>query len=183
MLFYPQCVEINRQFILSQMVCTAVAETLIGEGIDAKIKWPNDIYVGDQKIVGILIENSIGQQGIESCVTGIGINVNQTEFDSAPNPVSMRQITGKQYDIEALLSALKNNLFTRYQQLCSDEESLILADYKRLLYRKNGYHLYKTETETFRAKICHIHANGRLELELENGDIRFFLFKEVSFVI
>ncbi len=181
--FYPQGLEVNRQFILSQMVCVAVAETLIAEGIDAVIKWPNDIYVGDRKIVGILIENSIGAQGIESCVAGIGINVNQTAFYSeAPNPVSMHQLTGKKYDIQAVLLSLKSKLFARYHQLCSDEESLICADYKRLLYRKTGFHLYKAGDEIFRAQIQHIYPDGKLELKLENGESRSFLFKEVSFV-
>jgi BirA family biotin operon repressor/biotin-[acetyl-CoA-carboxylase] ligase len=182
-LFYPQCVEISRQFILSQMVCVAVGETLIAEGIDATVKWPNDIYVGDRKMVGILIENSLGTQGIESCVVGIGINVNQTAFYSdAPNPVSMRQLTGKQYDIKALLSNLKSNLFARYHQLCSDEETLIRRDYNRLLYRKEGFHLYRAGDEVFRAQIQYIYPDGRLELKLENGETCSFLFKEVSFI-
>ncbi len=182
-LFYPKCVEINCQFILSQMVCVAVAETLIAERIDAAIKWPNDIYVENRKIAGILIENSLGAQGIETCIVGIGINVNQEKFCSnAPNPVSMCQITGKQYDIQVILSNLKSKLFSRYQQLYFDEETLIRADYNQFLYRKSGFHLYKAGGEIFEARIQHIFPDGKLVLELKNGKTRSFLFKEVSFV-
>ena len=97
LLFHPREVEANRQFILSQAVALSICETLSDYAEDIRIKWPNDIYWKDRKICGMLIENTLVGRCIENCIIGAGININQQTFCSdAPNPVSLRQITGKE---------------------------------------------------------------------------------------
>ena len=79
------------QFKISEITALSVVELLSGYGIEAKIKWPNDIYVNDRKICGILIEHSVQGEFLSHSIVGIGLNVNQTAFDpSLPNPTSMR---------------------------------------------------------------------------------------------
>lgn len=98
------CLEAKDQFTVSRITTESVVELLDCHDIEARIKLPNDIYVGDNKICGILIENGIKGNLLEYCIIGIGLNVNQTTFDTAlPNPVSMSSITGRTYDLSCLL--------------------------------------------------------------------------------
>ena len=93
----PTFVPIAKQFSVSEVVALSLVDMLAEYGIDAKIKWTNDIYAGDKKLVGILIEHSLAQTSLRRTIVGVGINVNQTEFDaSLPNPVSMAQLLGKE---------------------------------------------------------------------------------------
>jgi len=98
------CLEAKDQFTVSRITAESVVELLGCHDIEARIKLPNDIYVGDNKICGILIENGIKGNLLEYSIIGIGLNVNQTTFDAAlPNPVSMSSITGRTYDLSCLL--------------------------------------------------------------------------------
>ena len=86
----PRFLPAGEQFLLNEAVALALTDTFAQFGIAARIKWTNDIYAGDKKLVGILIEHSYSGQTLARTIVGIGINVNQTEFDPAlPNPVSM----------------------------------------------------------------------------------------------
>lgn len=98
------CLEARDQFAVSRITAESVVELLRCHDIEARIKLPNDIYVGDNKICGILIENGIKGNLLEYSIIGIGLNVNQTAFDTTlPNPVSMSSITGRTYDLCCLL--------------------------------------------------------------------------------
>ncbi len=103
-IFYrPTALPPMAQFSMSEAVALSVVDFLEAHGLEAKVKWPNDIYVGDSKICGILIRHSILGGVVSSSVIGVGIDVNQKVFLSdAPNPVSMWQLTGKEYDLSAL---------------------------------------------------------------------------------
>lgn len=93
--------------IINTCVCPVIQEFLLGEGIISSVKAPNDIWVSDKKICGILIENIISGSEIKACIIGVGLNLNQTEFPSdLPNPVSLKQLTGKEYKPETVLSGL-----------------------------------------------------------------------------
>ena len=95
-LLEPTFLPPSEQFSLLQVVALAMADMLSEYGIEAKIKWTNDIYVGNKKLVGILMEHKLHGSQIGRTIAGIGININQTEFDpSLPNPTSMRLITDK----------------------------------------------------------------------------------------
>ena len=101
--FYPTALEAKSQFNLSMLVATGLVDALSGYTDGFSIKWPNDIYWKDQKIAGILIENMLEGKYISQCIVGIGLNVNQTVFhSSAPNPISLAQIIGKEIDREEL---------------------------------------------------------------------------------
>ena len=122
---YPRFVEARRQFVLSQIVSLAVKEELdtYTEGIS--IKWPNDIYWHEKKICGMLIENVLEGNRIGRCIPGIGINLNQTVFRSpAPNPVSLKQITGRDYDAPTVLDGFLCRLHTYYEALRRDADAL-----------------------------------------------------------
>lgn len=188
---YPDVIKADEQFRISQAVSLAVSDYLCYEfsrlELDKeriKIKWSNDMYVDDKKICGILIENSIRADSIVRSIIGIGLNINQIKFiSSAPNPVSLRQITGMEYNISSELKKLCRFLSQRYEQLKNCQFYQIETDYLASMYRFNSFHLYQCGSETFTAKITGVNPLGQLLLETKNGKIRTFNFKEVTFII
>ena len=180
-LMHPKKVSARTQFIITQIVSVALCrtiETVIGSEHRVTIKWPNDIYVGDKKICGVLIENSIAGRRIKDCIIGIGLNVNQTEFCSdAPNPVSIAQLTGKETDREEVL----NTFLEELTKQCENRN--IHRDYLRKMYRRNGMYPFETEGSRFMARVAGVNDDGRLMLEDEDGIAHLFRFKEVTFII
>ena len=139
---FPGFIKAGEQFILSQIVSLAVANCLqeYTEGIS--IKWPNDIYWNEKKICGILLENTILEDNIGHSVAGIGININQENFRSeAPNPVSLKQITNRDYNLEEILKTVVDNINAYYQQIKIGKTDFLIKQYKESLFRKDGYHL------------------------------------------
>ena len=107
----PRFLPVGEQFLLSEAVTLALTDTFAAYGIDTRIKWTNDIYAGDKKLVGILIEHSYSGQTLARTIVGIGINVNQTEFDPAlPNPVSMAMVAGRTFDRGEVLEAFRRQI-------------------------------------------------------------------------
>ena len=164
---------------LGYVVSVALCKTLYGYlQQPIYIKWPNDIYVGDKKICGVLIENRLAGRLIKDSIIGIGLNVNQQEFKSnAPNPVSIKQLTGKDTNREELLKAFLEQL----NECC--KSTTIIADYGSRLYRREGLHPYKSGNETFKATIVGVKDDGRLVLQNEKGIAHMYRFKEVTFII
>ncbi len=158
------------------------------------IKWPNDIYYGDKKIAGILIENAILGNEVKYSIAGIGLNVNQTTFfSSAPNPVSLKLISGKETDIDALMQAL----MAQIEALEAMDEAQIWAYYRDHLYRREGlWPFVEREVSTaptmnadrktegvFLAKIENVRTNGEIELRDQAGNLRTYHFKQVRYVL
>ena len=151
---------------------------VIGE--DFTIKWPNDIYFGDKKVAGILIENAIIGNEIKYLIAGIGLNVNQTTFVSdAPNPVSLKQIRGQEYDIERLM----NHLFETVQRVLNESEQEVWAYYKSHLYRREGFWPFEDKDGPFEAAIKDVLPTGEIVLEDKKGQERIYHFKQVRYVI
>lgn len=151
---------------------------VIGE--DFTIKWPNDIYFGDKKVAGILIENAIIGNEIKYSIAGIGLNVNQTTFVSdAPNPVSLKQIRGQEYNIERLM----NHLFETVQRVLSEPEKEVWAYYKSHLYRREGFWPFEDKDGPFEAAIKDVLPTGEIVLEDKKGQERIYHFKQVRYVI
>ena len=181
----PLFVAIAEQFSVSEVVALSLVDMLAEYCIEAKIKWTNDIYVGDKKLVGILIEHSLAATTLRRTIVGVGINVNQREFDSSiPNPVSMAQLLDKQLDAEEVLKCFLDNLQRNYELLRQGEKEALHERYNTLLYRKEEYHTYALPSgERFSAKIVGTAPSGALRLENEQGETKDYLFKEVEFII
>lgn len=181
---FPGFIKAGEQFILSQIVSLAVANCLqeYTEGIS--IKWPNDIYWNEKKICGILLENTILEDNIGHSVAGIGININQENFRSdAPNPVSLKQITNRDYNLEEILKTVVDNINVYYQQIKIGKTDSLIKQYKESLFRKDGYHLYNDGLSNFLARIQDVDSSGILILKTKEGEERHFAFKEVKYII
>ncbi|MBR2205576.1 MAG: biotin--[Prevotella sp.] len=193
-LLHPTEIRAKWQFRISEAVSVALCETLerlfrpfspsdsspdSGEQ-KVTIKWPNDIYVGDRKICGILIENRLKGSTITDSIVGIGLNVNQREFLSdAPNPVSIYQLTGEETDREALLQAFLAELSKAMEM----EPEALTEAYHRRLYRRVGMHLFSDSQGDFEAKVLNVLDDGRLVLLDAEGKARMYAFKEVAFCL
>jgi len=180
-LLYPHHVAIDQQFIISQIVSIAIINVLSDYCENIKIKWPNDIYLNDKKLAGILIENSLRGSQINNTVIGIGLNINQTVFKSdAPNPVSLRQIKEKSFRRKEILVKIVENILDIYIEM---DINKIREDYFKNLYRNNGFYSFKAGNELFKAQIDDVQPDGKIIMTLEKGTSRSFYFKEVEFII
>lgn len=180
-LLHPTEISANCQFRISEAVSVALCETIERFGVPrTSIKWPNDIYVGDRKICGILIENMLWGRIIDESIVGIGLNVNQKAFlSNAPNPVSIIQLTGKDTDREMLLQAFLKALS---ETLDMEPEALGEA-YRRRLYRQDGFYAFMDSHGRFMAKVLNVLDDGRLVLLDAEGTARMYAFKEVQFCL
>lgn len=171
----------REQFCISEAVSLAIIDAVRETSeVECTIKWPNDIYVGDKKLCGILIENRLKGSSISECVIGIGLNLNQMEFKSdAPNPVSLKLITGADYDAEAILRLIVEKM-QRWLQIPRQQ---LQEQYHSCLYRREGYFPYIDADGGFKARIHHVEPHGILVLEREDGQLNEYAFKEVSFII
>ena len=179
---YPEFLEVSRQFKLSNAISLGLADFLSGLTDGVSIKWPNDIYIGNKKVAGILIENSIRINKISTCIAGIGLNVNQQVFVSdAPNPVSLRQITGIEYELDSLLKGLCLKIDLRYKMLLDGVLSEIDKDYAAILYQQGIWAPYSDENGDFDGRILGVDHIGRLRIETRSGKVNCYQFKEVGF--
>ena len=143
-----------------------------------RIKWPNDIYVGERKICGILIENRLQGRVMKDSIVGIGLNVNQTEFMSdAPNPVSIKQLTGYDTDREALL----DDFLHTFEEVSARKDTG--SDYRKRLFRLGEKAAFADETGQFEGTIVDVEPDGHLLIRDETGQVRQYAFKEVQFLI
>lgn len=187
LILHPTFLSIDEQFWLTKIASLAtsdvLAETLLNQGIDADIciKWPNDIYVGDKKIAGILIENNLRDRHIQNTVIGVGINVNQTEFPTSIPATSLQIIAGVEIDKQLLLERWCEFLEARYLQLKTNKRQLLDAAYLHRLYRLNIWATFAENRITFEGKIIGVSNTGKLQLEMRNAGIREFDLKEIVF--
>ena len=181
-------------FYLNVAVSVAVykllSQQLIANSQQLTVKWPNDIYWGDKKVAGILIENAIIGNELKYSIAGIGLNVNQTEWKSdAPNPVSLKQITGKEYNLEALMQSLYEQVQRTLNEDCWNY-------YKAHLYRKDGFWPFverevstaptmnaQANANAFLAHIKDVLPTGELVLQDQQGQERKYHFKQIRYVV
>lgn len=168
----------NKNLYFLNIAVSVAIIRLIGEPFT--IKWPNDIYYRDKKLAGILLENAIVGSIVKYSIAGVGLNVNQTKFTSdAPNPVSLKQITGKTYDIDQLMK----DLFEEVKAVLNEPEERIWSKYKDHLYRREGWYTYEDQNGRFEARIIDVLPTGEIVLKDKNNKERIYHFKQVRYVL
>ena len=192
-LLRPVALHPSRQFLISEIVSLAVVETLrelLSPHISPdriKVKWPNDIYVDNLKIAGILIEHSISSAEIIHTIAGIGLNVNQTRFLSpAPNPVSMANLASRPFPIPDILRSVAGPIISRLSNPIDDAAAnQIHSAYLSALWRGDGrQHPFQTpDGSSFLAAIHTVSPSGLLTLRHSDGSLSTYAFKEISFTL
>ncbi len=182
-LIRPEFLEIQKQFMLSKIVCLGLVSFLNRYTGGVKIKWPNDIYVGDSKICGILIENAVMSGMINQSVMGIGLNINQTIFrSSAPKPVSLKMITGTDYDLDLLIKELLNEIDLFYLKLKKGCYADLDQAFHGNLYRLNEWYAYRDEAHQYTGMITGVNPIGQLRIREKDGPVHEYHFKEVEYL-
>lgn len=180
--FFPDT-PVSRQFLLTEMASLAVFDALQENGVERlSIKWPNDLYIGEKKVVGMRNETILSGALVDVFITGIGINVNQQHLDfEAPNPTSLINELGRETDRQALMEDLRRCMMRRYNQLLAEETALLHADYMARLFRRNGTHrFFETASRTcIEGSVAGIREDGHLLLRLLSGEVRQYAFKEI----
>lgn len=186
----------DEQWSINMLVAVALYKTIHAKlsTLNAKlsIKWPNDLYWGDKKLAGILIEHTLSGRHIADSIIGIGLNLNQTLWRSdAPNPVSLKQITGEEYDAEHMMQAFLNELVN-----LAANASNLKQEYMSALYRREGWFWWeerevstaptmngqRTE-QSFEARIADITEHGELVLQTRDNQLRTYHFKQIKYIL
>lgn len=186
LVLYPKFLAVDKQFLLTKIISLAVAD-LMAEMLESvinpreiSIKWPNDIYVNDKKIAGILIENMLKEATIQSSIVGIGINVNQRDFNSS-NATSLALLSDKEFKLMQVIEQLCVFIEVRYLQLKSNKLESIDNAYLKRLYRFEEWGNYKSQEAVFEGKIKGVSQIGKLQVEMRSGEIKEFDLKEIAF--
>jgi BirA family transcriptional regulator, biotin operon repressor / biotin---[acetyl-CoA-carboxylase] ligase len=182
LILYPSFLKPTDQFIISKIISLGICDFLRPYTSKVSIKWPNDIYVNNDKIAGILIEAALIRNEIEYLIAGIGLNLNQKIFSSdAPNPVSLSLITGKEYSPVECLKNLVQHIDKRYNDFLERRRRLIDSDYINNLYRFDQWCEFSDSNGSYEGKIIAIDHSGRLRIEDHRGRTYEYGFKEVTF--
>jgi len=183
----PNFLKAEQQFAITKAISIAVSETVkffyFGE-LPVTIKWPNDIYIDDKKIAGILLENNIRGNDIRDCFAGIGLNVNQVVFHSdAPNPVSLKMLLEKDINLDYCLQILSENIQIKYKKLRESGPDALNTEYLNSLFRLEEPSEFISNGKKFAGIIMGTDNYGRLEVRLKTGEKKLFDFKEITFII
>jgi len=188
-LLKPTGQQANHQFYLSKAISIGILEGLqkwakntILEELPLKIKWPNDLYLEEQKIAGILIENNFQSGKWNFSIVGIGININQMDFDNL-RASSLKKWTKSpsSIDIRDIFNAISMEIENHYQHFLSNHFELIDQVYHQHLFRFQSKALFEDITGVFSGEIIQVNPNGHLVLQKSN-EIKEYDLKELSFI-
>jgi BirA family transcriptional regulator, biotin operon repressor / biotin---[acetyl-CoA-carboxylase] ligase len=183
-ILYPSFIQPEDQFHISMVISLGVCDFLMRYIPQCSIKWPNDIWVNNDKIAGLLLESSLADNQIEFTIAGIGLNINQKKFlSNAPNPVSLNQLTGESYDLPSSLEILSADLDKRYKQLIRGNLGEIKKEYVSKLYSLNEWHEFRDKNSKFTGRVLTVGDYGRLMIERQTGDVSEYSFKEMEFIL
>ena len=131
----------SEMILVTQLTTLALRDYLLGHGVEARIKWPNDIWVADRKICGILIENILEEGSLRESIVGIGLNLNESGWpEELPNPVSLYELTGRRYSLQDELGRLHKEIRRRFAFLGS-------ADGRKSLQEEFGKYMFRLPEE------------------------------------
>ncbi len=177
----PRFLAANEQFRLNIAVSLGVFDFL-AHYFDSSltIKWPNDIYVKNQKLGGMLIENTLQGNRVESSIIGIGLNINQLDFEEG-RATSLRLATGKEYALDELLPDLLSAIEKNYLLLRNRKYDFLKTRYLQHIFRYQERHLFQRGGEEVEGIIIGVAETGHLAVQI-NNKLEYFDFKEISYV-
>ena len=180
-------VHAQQQFDLSRLCALSALHTLADILPSAEmlsIKWPNDIYYGDRKIAGILIEHSLTGSNLDYSILGVGLNINESDYPSyLPNPTSVRIILGHPVDRMEIFRSFVQEMRLLYRHIEEHTADRLHSRYMQCLYRRVGYHPFQDKEGRFDAMIADVLASGELLLVRADGRKSSYAFKEIAYIL
>jgi BirA family biotin operon repressor/biotin-[acetyl-CoA-carboxylase] ligase len=174
----PDNLSVLRQQELTWITSICIVETLRIFNIESQIKWPNDILIRGKKIAGILIENQLSGEFISNSIIGIGLNVNQTQFDGI-EATSIQLELKKEISVEIIFNELCHQMNSLFGEIQKSEINL-KSEYESLLYRRNEPSIYEDENGKFLGEINGVKNNGFLEVKV-GEEVREYGIKEIRY--
>jgi BirA family biotin operon repressor/biotin-[acetyl-CoA-carboxylase] ligase len=180
---------LSDQFYLSKCVALGVVEGVqnwaqqeVGHPIPVSIKWPNDIYIDEFKLGGILIESNFQSGKWAFAIIGIGLNINQTAFEGL-RATSLRQWTPTQHviDLSKVFDFISLGIENYYDQFTKQEFQLIDENYHKNLFRNQEWHTFRDRAGDFNGKILEVDAKGLIQIEVD-GQVKGYDIKELNFI-
>lgn len=169
-------------FNISIITSLAICDYLSFKGVNSQIKWPNDILYKNKKLCGILIENSIMGEFINSSIIGIGLNLNQEIFSkNLTSAISLKNILNKYFNIDIEVKTLANNIEFYFNEFKDKSFEFLKNLYLQNLYKYNEFSQFQSKNGIFSGKIIDIDFNGYLYLDI-NSQLEKFYFKEIEFI-
>lgn len=181
LVFFPHFLSVNQQFYLNMAVSLAALD--FGHNCvpgKLSVKWPNDLFYENKKWGGILIENGVSGSRLQHAVVGLGINVNQTQFQS-PQATSFSIITGEKFNLERLISLLLQHIEKRYLELRALNFAKLRHDYLQHLYRYQELAVFEVEGKKVSGQILGVDENGQLSVQIEER-VRYFNFQQIAYL-
>lgn len=185
-LFLKPEIKATNQFQLSKLISVAIIDFLDYKAVnDTKIKWPNDILVGKKKIAGILIENTIRENVLAESVVGIGLNVNQSDFnESVKNATSLKKelCNSTEFNLKSILDELLIFIDKRYLQFKKGNDTNINQLYLDRMYGYQKSMNLNLKNELITGEILGVANSGKLLLKISGKEIEVDL-KQIEFVL
>ena len=176
-----EALAVSNQFLLSQAVALALHSALEHYGIDTRLKWPNDIYVGNRKLGGLLLEVDYCGAFVEQAIIGVGVNVNQEIFPKMDRvPVSMKILLGCDFSVEEVLATILNSFEYYYGLLSSGDCESIATEYSKLLLGLNELRTFVDSGGRFNAVLEGVEPSGHLLVRRSDGRLARYAFKEIE---
>ncbi|WP_335965993.1 biotin--[acetyl-CoA-carboxylase] ligase [Galbibacter sp. PAP.153] len=177
-----ECLDKDELFYLSMAVSLAIYDALVYFTIpQLKIKWPNDILSVNSKICGILIESIIQNGKLSASIIGVGLNLNQTNFDGVTNASSLKKITGVYYQKDEVLLKIIENIEKYEAWIVNRELSKLKKAYEKNLFRRNKPSTFKLNNGTLiMGFIKGVANNGCLKVLMEDNVMKEFDLKELK---
>ena len=167
-----ETLEVKEQFLLSQVVALAMHDAMLRFGIETRLKWPNDIYIGNRKLAGILLELDYTGYMVEQAIIGIGVNVNQENFPPMDRiPVSMKILQGHKFILDDVLATILDSFEHYYHELESGNKKLIAERYTGLLLGVNEQRNFVDKDGCFEGTITGVESDGQLIIHRIDGEI------------
>jgi len=171
--------SVDRQFVLTQIVSLSLVKLLTNFGLDAQVKWPNDIYCNGRKLAGVLIENQLQGKVVKSSIVGVGINLNQEQFDGF-DATSTKKETGMHRMPREVVFGFIDAFNTCWSNFLTNHQ-LLQEKYLEELYRLNMISRYEDADGQFDGQILNVLENGMLVV-LKNGSEVHYDLKELRFI-
>jgi BirA family transcriptional regulator, biotin operon repressor / biotin---[acetyl-CoA-carboxylase] ligase len=167
---------------LGMKISLGIVEGLLFINPDLKplIKWPNDIYIHDKKLCGILIENALAGNRVQHSIIGIGMNVNEETFPSyIPNAISLHLLTGEKYNVQEIALTIRHHVMAMFESSFPSWK----VRYDQFIFGKDKHYTFLSGDQTFNASVIGISDEGHLRLLTDGGHLKLFASHEVRWVV
>jgi len=182
----PKLIHPSKQFVINELVSVTLRDFIQTKipKTTVKIKWPNDIYVDNKKIAGILIEHGVLGNSMSHSIIGIGININQTMFHSTlPSPISLKIETGLCYNIRQLCIDYSTFFLSIFESFTPEKETSLAETYTQHLFRLHEKHCYLIDGQKTKATIIGIDDCGCLLMEMADGKVKALELNSIVYLL